>query len=117
MVMFNSDSMPIKDRNHMTLELLSLPEGQRRAVSSLISGNHARTYPEAAKEAGMSLGTLYTHLRRVRRNHPRVYKEVRRVRECQLAVRHHNALDNARSHTRAWFRRVRRNERYMLYAN
>ena len=105
--------MTIKDKYHMTLNLTYLPEGQRRAVTALISGDQARTYPEAAEEAGMSLGTLYTHLRRVKRNHPKVYKEVRRGRECQLAVRHHNALDNARSHTRAWFRRVRRNQRIL----
>ena len=107
--------MPIKDRKYMTPDLTSLPEGQRRAVRALISGERARTYPEAAKLEGMSLGTLYTHLRRVKRNHPEVYKKVLRVRKAQLAVRHHNALENARAHTRAWFRRVRRNERYLLY--
>ena len=106
--------MPIKDRNHMTLNLSSLPEGQQRAVAALVSGDQARTYPEAAKVAGMSLGTLYTHLIRVKRNHPRVYKEVRKVREAQLAVRHHNALASAKAHTRTWFRRVRRNQRYLL---
>lgn len=106
--------MHIKDRNHMALNLSSLPEGQRRAVTALISGDQARTYPEAAEEAGMSLGTLYTHLRRVKRNHPKVYEKVRRVRKNQLAVRHHNALASARAHTRVWFRRVRRNERYYL---
>ena len=106
--------MHIKDKNHMTLNLTYLPEGQRRAVAALVLGDQARTYPEAAEEAGMSLGTLYTHLRRVKRNHPKVYKEVRKIREAQLAVRHHNALASARAHTRAWFRRVRRNERYYL---
>jgi len=106
--------MHIKDKNHMTLNLTYLPEGQRRAVAALVLGDQARTYPEAAEEAGMSLGTLYTHLRRVKRNHPKVYKEVRKIREAQLAVRHHNALASARAHTRAWFRRVRRNERYLL---
>ena len=113
--MFWSDQMPIKDRKYMTPDLTSLPEGQRRAVRALISGERARTYPEAAKVGRMSLGTLYTHLRRVKRNHPEVYKKVRRVRKAQLAVRHHNALENARAHTRTWFRRVRRNERYLLY--
>ena len=109
--------MPIKDRKPMTPELSSLPEGQRRAVRALISGEQARTYPEAAKLGGMSLGTLYTHLRRVKRNHPEVYQKVRRVRKAQLAVRHHNALENARAHTRAWFRRGRRNEMYLIYGH
>ena len=66
--------MPVKDRKHMTPDLTSLPEGQRRAVRALISGERARTYPEAAKLGGISLGTLYTHLRRVKGNHPEVYK-------------------------------------------
>ena len=107
--------MPLKNRKYMTPALSSLPEGQSRAVTALLSGERARTYPEAANLGGMSLGTMYTHLRRVKKNHPDVYKKVRRVRKSQLAVRHHNALDNARAHTRAWFRRVRRNERYLLY--
>ena len=112
--MHRSDKIPIKDRNRMTLDLTILPAGQKRAVMALISGERARTYPEAAKVGEMSLGTLYTHLRRVKRNHPEVYQKVRRVRKAQLAVRHRNALDNARAHTRAWFRRVRRNERFLL---
>ena len=66
--------MPLKNRKHMTPDLTSLPEGQRRAVRALISGERARTYPEAAKLEGMSLVTLYTHLRRVKGNHPEVYK-------------------------------------------
>ena len=101
----------------MTPDLSSLPEGQRRAVTALISGERARTYPEAAKLEGMSLGTLYTHLRRVQKSHPDVYEKVRRVRKAQLAVRHHNALENARAHTRAWFRRVSRSEMYLLYGH
>jgi hypothetical protein len=82
--MFRSDQMPLKGRKHMTPDLSSLPEGQRRAVRALISGERARTYPEAAKLEGMSLGTLYTHLRRVKKNHPEVYEKVRRVRKAQL---------------------------------
>ena len=113
--MQRSDEIPIKDRNRMTPDVTMLPEGQKRAVTALISGERARTYPEVAAVGEMSLGTLYTHLRRVKRNHPAVYQKVRRVRKAQLAVRHRNALDNARAHTRAWFRRVRRNERYLIY--
>jgi len=40
--------MPIKNRKYMTPDPTSLPEGQRRAVRALISGERARTYPEAA---------------------------------------------------------------------
>jgi len=114
LAVFMTDRIPIKNQNHMTLNLSALPSGQSRAVAALISGERARTYPEAAKVAEMSLGTLYTHLRRVKRNHPEVYEKVIRVRKAQLAVRHHNALSNAKAHTRAWFRRVRKNERFFL---
>ncbi len=106
--------MAVKDRTRMTPDLSSLPEGQRRAVLALIGGELARTYPDAAKIAGVSLGTMHTHVRRVRQNHPELYQAIRKVRKDQLAVRHHNAIDNARAHTREWFRRVRRNERYLL---
>jgi len=108
--------MAVKDRIRMTPDLSSLPEGQRRAVLALIGGELARTYPDAAKVAGTSLGTMHTHVRRVRQNHPELYQAIRNVRKDQLAVRHHNAIDNARAHTREWFRRVRRNERYLFSA-
>ena len=48
--------MPVKDRKHMTPDLSSLPEGQKRAVRALISGERARTYPEAAELGGISHG-------------------------------------------------------------
>ena len=91
------------------------PDGrQARAVESLIGVGRDRTYTEAAEAAGMSLGTLYTHLRRVRCNHPKLYAAIRKVREAQLAVRHRNAVANARAHTRAYFRRIRRSQLYLL---
>ncbi len=52
--------------------LSSLPPGQRRAIQALIGGGEqARTYPEAAVLAGMSEGTLLTHVNRVRKRRPR----------------------------------------------
>ena len=63
--------MAVKDRIRMTPGLSSLPGGQRRAVLDLIGGELARTYPGAAKIAGTSLGTMHTHVRRVRQNHPK----------------------------------------------
>ena len=84
--MQRSDKIPIKDRNRMTPDVTILPEGQKRAVTALISGERARTYPEAAEVGEMSLGTLYTHLRRVKRNHPAVYQKVRRVRKSRPAA-------------------------------
>ena len=82
------------------LDLSPLPPGQRRAVDALIGGNVDRTYPEAACIAGVSEGTLLTHINRVRQNHPELHKEIRAVRKRQLAVRHRNAMLNARAHSR-----------------
>ena len=53
------------------------------------------------------MGTLKTHLRRVRLLRPRVYKSVRRVCGAQLTQRHREAMQNARAHSRAYFRRKR----------
>ena len=47
---------------------------------------------------------MLTHFNRVRRRHPRIYKNVRKVRLAQLALRHEDALANAREHSREYFR-------------
>jgi len=87
------------------LDLSSLPPGQRRAIEALIGGGNAHTYPEAAQIAGMSEGTLLTHMNRVRQNHPELYEKIRAVRKAQLAVRHRIAVDNAWVHTQTHFRK------------
>ncbi len=98
----------------MTLDLSTLSEGQRKSVLALIGGDRARTYSEAAESAGISLGSLHTYLARVRKNHPKVYERVMKVRRKRLSQRHRLSELNRKAHTRAWFRRVRRNERLTL---
>jgi len=95
--------------------LSRLPPGQRRAIEALIGGGEdARTYSEAATLAGMSEGTMLTHVNRVRKRRPRLYQKVRAVRLAQLALRHEEALDNAREHSREYFRNVNRSMYRML---
>lgn len=95
-----------KRKPHDMVDLSPLPPGQRRAVLALVGGGEvARTYPEAAKLAGMSLGTLYIHFRRIRQRHPDVYAAIRGVRLAQLAERHAAALEAARAHSRRYFRK------------
>ena len=77
------------------LNLSPLPPGQRRAVEALIGEGVARTYPEAARLAGMSQGTLLTHINRVRQRHPKLYAAIRQVRLAQLAVRHELVFEAA----------------------
>ena len=86
-------------------DLSSLPEGQQRAIEALLSGGEARTYPQAARLAGMSLGSLLTHCNRIRKRHPALYAKIREVRLAQLADRHEDALAAARAHSEKHFRK------------
>ena len=99
----------------MTLDLSELPSGQRRAIAALIGDGTDRTYTEAARMAGMAEGTLLTHVNRVRRNHPELYNRIREVRLAQLRLRHRFAMQNARDHSRRYFRRRARNRRLYGY--
>ena len=95
-------------------DLSALPPGQHRAIEALVGDGVDRTYPEAAKAAGMAEGTLLTHINRVRRNHPELYAAIRDVRKAQLAVRHEIALASAREHSRIYWRRVNRQLRQLV---
>ena len=103
----------IKSRNSMTLDLSGVSKGQGNAIEGLIGGDRARTYQEASIAAGVSIGTLYTHLRRVRLRHPILYKKVIKIRRKQLSVRHSSAIANAKNHSRAWFRRINKNQVFL----
>jgi hypothetical protein len=86
-------------------DLSALPPGQRLAMDALIGGGVARTYPEAARMAGMSEGTMLTHVNRVRQRHPALYKLIRSVRLAQLVQRHEDALVGARRNNALRLRR------------
>ena len=47
-----------------------LPAGQRKVVAALLEDDTARSYPEVAALLGIHLGSVHTHLRRVRLRHP-----------------------------------------------
>ena len=98
----------------MHTDISILPEGQRKAAESLVDGERARTYVEASEVAGISVNTLYTHLRRVRSKHPKLYKEIYRRCRSQLRERHGEAVARARDHTRQYFKRVRKWEQWLL---
>ena len=91
-----------------------LPAGQRKSVIGLVGSKRARTYIEASEVAGISVNTLYTHLRRIRTKHPGLYRSIYKKRKAQLKVRHEEALDKARDHTREYFKRVRKWERWLF---
>ena len=79
-----------------------LPDGQQRALDSLINGadGTAVTYREAAESLGIAVGTLKTHLKRIRRNDPDTYYfMINTFMKPQLAVRHKEALERADAHS------------------
>ena len=98
---------------HDIEDITRLPDGQLRAVVGLLGGDEARTYRVASQFAGMSLGTLYTHLRRIRRNHPKLYDAIHKVRKAQLRQRHRDAVARAREHSRQYFRNLRKHNAYI----
>ena len=106
--------------NHMTSKLeisyAQIPPGQIKALRAFIAHDvpSGRTYKEAADAAGISLGTLYTHLRRVRQNHPEIYAATMEVRQQQLAVRHRHAVLDRRDRSREWWHNVNKAEFYAM---
>lgn len=46
----------------------------------------APTYKELSQSLGMALGTLYTHLKRIRDTYPLTYKRMMSYRKKQLAT-------------------------------
>lgn len=74
-----------EDRRELWLR--TLPPGQARALLALVGRPHDPTYREAAAAAGIGVGTLTTHLRRIRRRHPAIWREAMNLRRAQLEYR------------------------------
>jgi predicted DNA-binding protein YlxM (UPF0122 family) len=97
---------------HMTIEALlktleTLPKGQQRAIQALLDCPKARTYAEAAEVMGVSIGSLYQHLKRVRDKNPELYQRLMFFRKQQLEQRHREALARDQEHSQKWFRKKR----------
>jgi hypothetical protein len=88
----------------------SISPGQLRVVQALLSGSRAAaipppTYGGVATALGCSVGTVHTHLRRVRRAHPELYAAVMAERKRQLAEYHAEVVERERLRSLAWGRR------------
>ncbi len=83
----------------------ALPPGRARVALALIVPRDAPTYPEVAARLGIGLGTVHTHLKRLRAGHPDVYAAVMAERARQLARRHGAALARDAAHSRRWHRK------------
>ena len=89
---------------HITFLLQKLPKGQRRAVHALFGQDKAITYKAAAESIGIGVGTIYTHLKRIRLNSPEIYRMLMLYRKNQLEVRHQEALVRRDEHDHRFFR-------------
>ncbi len=98
-------------RAALLVALGALPPGRARVALALVVGRDAPTYPEVAARLGLGLGTVHTHLRRLRERHPEVYAAVLAERARQLARRHTAALARDEAHSRHWHRK-QANRRY-----
>jgi hypothetical protein len=68
------------------LDLVGIPDGQRRVITALLAEPGGRTYPATAAALGLHLGTVHRHLARVRERHPHTYAVVMAHRAAQLAT-------------------------------
>jgi hypothetical protein len=85
-----------------------LPPGQRRiALGLLCLPNDPIAYPDIAAAFGIGLGTVHTHMRRIRQRRPDLYREIMAERQRQLAARHEAVLAERRRRSLLWVRRRR----------
>lgn len=91
--------------------LATVPHGRRRVAEALVGGDAARTYGEVADLLGVHLGTVHTHLCRLRLRHPEAYAALMAERRRQLDVRHQAAVADAEMRSWEWHRR-QANRRY-----
>jgi transposase len=93
-------------------DLKQLTKGQRRVVEALLNANKSvPTYKSVAKKLSVSLGTVYTQLKRIREQHPVLYHDIMLERKRHLAKRHEQALERDAKHSKEYFRR-RYNRQY-----
>ena len=64
-------------------QIIDLPKGQQRVAILLVHGK-GTTYRGVAEALGVSIGTVYTHLKRIRDDHPMTYAALMAYRQKQL---------------------------------
>ncbi len=83
-----------------------LPRGQARvALGLLCLPEDPVTYSEVAAGLHIHLGTVRTHLGRIRLGHPALYAAVMTERRRQLATRHAAVVEVRRRRSLMWGRR------------
>ena len=92
-----------------------LTAGQIGAVTALIAGDKAATYKSAGESLGVSINTIKTHMKRIKKYDPDTYHWIMRVRRIQLDKRHEEALarEDERCHQfhannlKSWYRQLK----------
>ena len=84
-------------------EIAALPPGQRRVVVALFEPSGPPTYRAVAAALGLHVGSVYEHLRRVRRARPALYEALMAGRRAGQAEVHRAAVARAQARTHRWY--------------
>ena len=83
-----------------------LPPGQMRVALGLVClPEDAVAYTDIAEGLGINLGTVHTHMRRIRIRHPALHAAIMAERRRQLAARHALVVEERRERSLRWGRR------------
>ena len=91
-----------------------LTAGQLGAVTALIAGDKAATYKSAGESLGVSINTIKTHMKRIKKSDPDAYHWIMRVRRIQLDKRHEEALARADSRSHQYFKNMKKHNYNLL---
>jgi hypothetical protein len=87
-------------------QVAALPRRQREVVEQWVGVTPAPTYRLVAERLGISLGTVYEHLKRVRDGYPTLYDRLYELRQAARRERSHAATLRQHLRTHAWYQRV-----------
>ena len=94
-----------------------LPPGHKRSLDAFINSSDGKavTYREASSSLGISVNTLKSNLRRIRRNDPDTYYfAMNSVRKVQLQVRHQEALARADEHSHQYHINMMKHDNFIM---
>jgi transposase len=77
-------------------------------LDELVGHKEARTYKKVAEILDLHVGTVYTHLKRVRDNQPGIYNRAFSIRKSQLEILHQKALARADAKSHEYHRNMKK---------
>lgn len=82
-----------------------LPAAQFHVVEALVGDGRCPTRREVAAQLGIHRGTVHTHLARIKRDRPALWREIDQVRRNQRSERHRQAVARERARSERWHRK------------